>query len=199
MINQSKLAVLALFVAGTQGAQQTVHQLVEQGEELPVVIRRVPIHARIQREGRHPVPEAQGQEDDDAFVNTAPTNEEKAEIMADEKEKFMATQEHREGESKLQRAARLEALAQKKIKEAQNEIKDAEHRMKHAQMDEQDVVNMNQQKMKNYFKKSNIYKKFVQESNEEKEEQTMENATQQELREMKEKMNLLQQKYTRLQ
>jgi|DEB0MinimDraft_12_1074336.scaffolds.fasta_scaffold68160_1 hypothetical protein len=112
--------------------------------------------------------------------------------MADEKEKFMATQEHREGESKLQRAARLEALAQKKIKEAQNEIKDAEHRMKHAQMDEQDVVNMNQQKMKNYFKKSNIYKKFVQESNEEKEEQTMENATQQELREMKEKMNLLQ-------
>ena len=94
-------------------------------------------------------------------MTAEPNQEQRLEIAADENEKHEAIIEHHEGVNKMRSAQMEMVIAQKRMLEAAAELKDADNRIKHAQMDESDIIFLNQQKMKNYFKKSNIFKKYL--------------------------------------
>jgi hypothetical protein len=88
--------------------------------------------------------------------------------------------------------------AEQNMKAAQAELIDAKNRESHVAKEEQALSQINQNKMKNYFKQTNIYGKYVQEYTAEQAEHAKLVQKDEELAEMKEKMDYLQKKYTKL-
>ena len=84
------------------------------------------------------------------------------------------------------------------MRQAQAEIQDAKNRLRHVSQEEANILSLNEQKMKNYFKKTNIYKKYLVEQNEEKRDDADFAKTDNELNYMKKKMDNLQNGYHKL-
>lgn len=82
---------------------------------------------------------------------------------------------------------------------AQAEKRDALNRLNHVNLIEQEKKQAESSKMKAFFQKSGIYKKYVDEKNLEQEEDKVFVSTTEEINRMKSKMNELHQKYDKLQ
>ena len=90
-------------------------------------------------------------------------------------------------------------MAQQELMAAQAEKRDALNRLNHVNLIEQEKKQAEAGKMKAFFQKSGIYKKYVEEKQLEQEEDKVFVSTNEEINRMKSKMNELHQKYEKLQ
>ena len=90
-------------------------------------------------------------------------------------------------------------MAQQDLMAAQAEKRDALNRLNHVNLIEQEKKQAEAGKMKAFFQKSGIYKKYVEEKQLEQEEDKVFVSTNEEINRMKSKMNELHQKYEKLQ
>ena len=125
----------------------------------------------------------------------------KDELDADRKEQVEyqeSLQERQEGINKKKAADEHFKQVQAEMKDAESEVNDADNRIRHVRKYYAEKDQIRKEKMEEFFKKSNIYKRFVQETHEETADAAEFNRVDSNLHMMKKQMLNLHQKYDQL-